>query len=84
MKKKKRGRGRPSAASQAAALLGRLGGLIGGKVRSERMTPEERTEAARHAGTEGGKARAAALTPARRRAIGKLAAAARWGKEQRA
>jgi hypothetical protein len=33
----------------AAVALGRLGGLKGGKVRAERMTPEERREAARKA-----------------------------------
>ncbi|MBL8221914.1 MAG: hypothetical protein JNL62_21940 [Bryobacterales bacterium] len=80
----KRKRGRPSAISLAAALMGAKGGKIGGKRRLETMTAEERIEAARHAGTEGGHARAAALSPARRRAIGKLAAAARWGKEPRA
>jgi hypothetical protein len=33
----------------AAVLLGRKGGKKGGKVRAERMTPEERSEAARKA-----------------------------------
>ena len=33
----------------AAVELGRRGGKIGGKVRAERMTPEERSEAARKA-----------------------------------
>lgn len=33
----------------AAAALGRRGGLKGGKARSEKMTPEERHEAARRA-----------------------------------
>lgn len=33
----------------AAVALGRKGGLKGGKVRAERMTPEERSEAARRA-----------------------------------
>jgi hypothetical protein len=33
----------------AAAELGRRGGLKGGRVRSERMTPEERRESARRA-----------------------------------
>ncbi len=33
----------------AAVALGRLGGLKGGKARAERMTPEERSEAARKA-----------------------------------
>jgi hypothetical protein len=33
----------------AAVALGRLGGLKGGKSRAEKMTPEERSEAARKA-----------------------------------
>lgn len=33
----------------AAVALGRKGGKKGGKARAERMTPEERTEAARRA-----------------------------------
>lgn len=33
----------------AAVALGRKGGLKGGKARAERMTPEERSEAARKA-----------------------------------
>ena len=33
----------------AAVALGRKGGLKGGRVRAERMTSEERTEAARRA-----------------------------------
>ncbi|MGB6058534.1 MAG: hypothetical protein WBF71_09730, partial [Microthrixaceae bacterium] len=33
----------------AAVELGRLGGKKGGKARAERMTPEERSEAARKA-----------------------------------
>jgi hypothetical protein len=33
----------------AAVELGRRGGLKGGKARAERMTPEERSEAARRA-----------------------------------
>lgn len=33
----------------AAVALGRRGGLKGGRARAERMTPEERTEAARRA-----------------------------------
>jgi hypothetical protein len=32
-----------------AKALGRLGGLIGGKVRAERLTPERRTEIAKKA-----------------------------------
>ncbi len=33
----------------AAVALGRLGGLKGGKARAKKMTPEERSEAARKA-----------------------------------
>jgi len=33
----------------AAVALGRRGGLKGGKARAERLTPEERSEAARRA-----------------------------------
>jgi hypothetical protein len=33
----------------AAVMLGRLGGLKGGKARAEKMTPEERSESARKA-----------------------------------
>ncbi len=33
----------------AAVALGRKGGLKGGRARAERMTPEERSEAARRA-----------------------------------
>lgn len=33
----------------AAAALGRIGGLKGGKARSEKMTPQERHDAARKA-----------------------------------
>lgn len=35
----------------AAVALGRRGGLKGGKARAQKMTPEERREAARHAAT---------------------------------
>jgi hypothetical protein len=51
------------------------------KLRYASMTEEERSEAARHAGTFGGAARAKALSAKRRRAIAKKAAAARWGKK---
>lgn len=36
----------------AAVALGRKGGLKGGKVRAQRMTPEERSEAARKAANQ--------------------------------
>ena len=35
--------------SEAARLLGKLGGSEGGKARARNMTPEERSEAARKA-----------------------------------
>ncbi len=37
------------AKSEAARLLGKLGGAKGGKTRAKNMTPEERSEAARKA-----------------------------------
>lgn len=39
----------PDGKNPAAVALGRLGGLKGGKARAKRMTPEERSEAARKA-----------------------------------
>ena len=39
----------PDERDPAAVELGRRGGLKGGKARAERMTPEERSEAARRA-----------------------------------
>ena len=38
-----------STKNPAAVALGRLGGLKGGKARAAKMTPEERSEAARKA-----------------------------------
>lgn len=35
----------------AAVALGRRGGLKGGKARAAKMTPEQRSDAARHAAT---------------------------------
>ena len=35
--------------SFAAVILGRLGGLKGGKARAEKLTPEKRVEIARNA-----------------------------------
>lgn len=40
---------KPKAAHEAAVELGKLGGAKGGKARAERMSPEERSEAARRA-----------------------------------
>ena len=39
----------PPAKDPAAVALGRKGGLKGGRVRADRMTPEERSESARKA-----------------------------------
>lgn len=41
----------PPAKDPAAVALGRRGGLKGGKARAAKLTPEERTEAARKAAT---------------------------------
>jgi hypothetical protein len=64
-----------------AVALGRLGG----KKRSEVLTPEEKAEIGKKAGQFGGPARAAKLSPERRseiaRKAGKAGAAARWGKK---
>jgi len=56
-------------------------GKLGGRARSESMTPEERSALAKLGGEAGGPARAEKLSPARRKAIAKKAAAARWGKK---
>jgi hypothetical protein len=66
--------------SEAAALLGRLGGLKGGKARVAAMSAEELQAWAKSAGAKGGKARAKTITPERARQIAKKAAAARWKK----
>ncbi len=79
---KRRKPGRPSALSQAAALMGRKGGAIGGPARAAALSPARRSEISTHAGKLGGLARAAALTAARRRAIAKAAAAARWNRKE--
>jgi hypothetical protein len=50
-------------------------------LRTESMTPQERSDSARTAGLVGGVARAKKLTKAQRSAIAKKAAAARWGKK---
>ena len=48
---------RPAEKNPAAVELGRKGGLKGGKARAGRMTPQERSEAARKAAKAGWKAR---------------------------
>ncbi|MCR4307469.1 MAG: RNA-binding protein [Candidatus Berkelbacteria bacterium] len=47
----------------------------------EEYTPDGKNKAAFELGRRGGKARAEKLSPERRRAIAKLAAEARWGKQ---
>jgi hypothetical protein len=47
----------PKAKNEAAMLLGRLGGLKGGKARAKSLTAEERREIARKAGLASGKSR---------------------------
>ena len=51
--------GEPSAKAknEAAALLGRLGGLKGGKARAKKLSRERRREIARMAGIASGKSR---------------------------
>ena len=67
------------AQTENARLLGRLGGLKGGKVRAERMTAEERSASASRAG----KARLTTMSAKRRREIARLAVAARWAAKKR-
>jgi hypothetical protein len=71
-----RKRSAPPAKNPAAVALGKL--------RTESMTPEERSESARKAGLVGGKKRAEALTARQRKAIAKKAARARWAKKEAA
>lgn len=56
--------------SEAAAILGRLGGLKGGPI------------GGKIGGPRGGRVRAERLSPARRKAIARKAAQARWAREQ--
>ena len=67
----------------AAVALGRLGGKVGGKVRMETMSAEERAEFASKGGQAGGPARAEKLSSKRRSEIARKAAAARWAKAKR-
>ena len=64
----------PKAVSKAAAAMARR--------RARLMTPEERSESARLAGTVGGPARAKKLSKAKRKEIAQKAAQARWGKRK--
>ena len=59
--------------SDAAALLGRLGGKKGGKARAEALTDDQRQKIAR----KGGKARAKKMTAEERSAAARKAARAR-------
>jgi len=61
--------------------LGRLGGLKGGKARTEALTEAQLSVIGRKGGKKGGKARAKALTAAQRQEIARKAAAARWAKK---
>jgi hypothetical protein len=62
--------------SDAAALLGRLGGRKGGKARAAALTEAQRKKIAR----KGGKTRAKNMTAAERSDAASKAARARWGK----
>jgi len=64
----------PKAVSKAAAAMA--------KRKARLMTPEERSESARLAGTVGGPARAKRLSKAKRKEIAQKAAQARWGKRK--
>lgn len=66
----------------AAVALGRLGGKRGGKARMELLSRQERAEFAAKGGKAGGKARAAKLSSKRRTEIARMAATARWKKQQ--
>lgn len=48
-----------AARSKAAAMLGRRGGLKGGKARARALSPKRRKEIARLGGLKGGPAKAA-------------------------
>ena len=62
--------------TEAAALLGRLGGKKGGKARAAALTEAQRQKIAR----KGGRARAKNMTAEERSAAATKAARARWGK----
>jgi len=57
-------------------------GKIGGQVRAQVLTAQERQDIARMGGNVGGRARAAKLSSKRRSEIARKAAAARWRKTQ--
>jgi len=61
--------------SDAAALLGRLGGKKGGKARAAALTEKQRQKIAR----KGGRARAKNMTAEERSETARKAARARWG-----
>ena len=60
--------------TEAAALLGSLGGKKGGKARAEALTESQRKKIAQ----KGGKARAKSMTPEERSEASRKAARARW------
>ena len=57
-------------------------GKVGGRVRAENLTPEERQNIARQGGKVGGRERAKKLTSKRRSEIAHKAATARWAKRK--
>jgi hypothetical protein len=63
------------------AELVRKAGKVGGRVRAERLSAEERIAIARMGGNVGGKARAKKLSSKRRSEIARAAARARWEKK---
>jgi hypothetical protein len=62
----------------AAVILGRLGGLKGGKARAKRLSAERRSEIARKASS----ARMTKISAKRRKEISSKAIFARWNKRK--
>jgi len=65
--------------SDAAALLGRRGGKIGGPARAAALKPEERAKIA----SSGGRARQDSMTAGERSEAARKAAKARWAKKRK-
>jgi hypothetical protein len=65
--------------TDAAALLGRLGGKKGGKARAAALTDAQRQKIAR----KGGRARAKSMTAEQRSEAARQAARARWDTKAR-
>ena len=57
-------------------------GKVGGRVRMDSMSPEERQEFSKKGASLGGKARAQKLAPEQRSEIARKAARARWAKKK--